>query len=363
MITEQTLKENDTFQMNNVLNEYNLCSHLSCKEDIIKFVDSLLKTIEKENITIIQSFVFAGTNYTKDYVKAFHTNNYEVPPYTWVSNGDQDSIYGIQMFGIKNVQIDLVNENDTTIGYRFRDKYVEYCFLNGIVPENNILSESDQTNSVLKKTDKTLESLDMKWTDVLRTWFYNRDILAWYDTFNEVRTNYYTEKGIFKNIIPASTGIDGYNDKNKHLTLGLLSVKPLDNRTVFKEVDSPLQGSACSYGSSFSRATEIITPEYNKIYISGTASIDKEGDTIHLNDKEKQVQQTIDTVEKILSKANMSFKNITRGTAYCKTQDEFNYFKTYIKDNRMQNLPIIITRNIICRDNLLFELEVDAIKI
>jgi len=62
----------------------------------------------------------------------------------------------------------------------------------------------------------------------------------------------------------------------------VLAVAPKTDAVRIKMVDSPLQGAAWAYGSSFSRALEVIVPDCRRLYISGSASITPDGATADL---------------------------------------------------------------------------------
>jgi enamine deaminase RidA (YjgF/YER057c/UK114 family) len=61
---------------------------------------------------------------------------------------------------------------------------------------------------VLKKLDGDLEWVKLGFGDVLRTWFFLDDILAWYAEFNQVRTRFLADRGPLDRP-PASTAV-GY---------------------------------------------------------------------------------------------------------------------------------------------------------
>jgi enamine deaminase RidA (YjgF/YER057c/UK114 family) len=128
-----------------------------------------------------------------------------------------------------------------------------------------------------------------------------------------------------------------------------------------KEVASPLQCPAREYGSSFSRAVEMISPEQRRLLVSGTASIEESGKTVHIDEVEKQVSYTMEVVEAILVSRGMSFSDVTRGVVYFKQGPDTPAFENYCRQRGILDLPVLITNNMMCRDNLLFEIEVDAV--
>ena len=83
-------------------------------------------------------------------------------------------------------------------------------------------------------------------------------------------------------------------------------------------VESPDQCEAFDYGSSFARAVEIRDAGLSRIYVSGTASIDKDGETIHVGDVEKQTRTTLRVVRDLLAPSGHSFDDIAQGVMFLK---------------------------------------------
>ena len=127
------------------------------------------------------------------------------------------------------------------------------------------------------------------------------------------------------------------------------------------EVPSPLQSSATQYGSSFSRAVELELPDLRRLYISGTASIDEQGKTVFIGDTAGQVRQTMEVVQAILHSREMDWGDVTRSLVYFKRGTDAPLFEKHRQENGVPPFPAITVENDICRDELLFEIEVDAV--
>ncbi len=202
----------------------------------------------------------------------------------------------------------------------------------------------------------------MDFSRVLRTWFYNDDILGWYADFNRVRTAFFKDHGVFDGLVPASTGIGARNPFGAALTASLIAVKPKNTDVKSFAVPSPLQCPALEYGSSFSRAVEYTAPDHRRLWISGTASIEPGGATVHLGDVVGQVKLTMEVVEAILTSRNMSWTDVSRGLAYARYADQAGAFSDYCRTRPLPDFPVMLTNNVVCRDDLLFEIEVDAMQ-
>jgi enamine deaminase RidA (YjgF/YER057c/UK114 family) len=134
------------------------------------------------------------------------------------------------------------------------------------------------------------------------------------------------------------------------------TVKPKSDATYVIPVDSPLQCTALEYGSSFARAVEIGTPEYRTVLVSGTASIEPGGDTAFVDDVEKQIQLTMDVVAGILKSRDMDWCDATRAVMYLKKPEYLEIWKAWLKNNNLENLPLINIEADVCRGDLLVEL-------
>ncbi len=201
----------------------------------------------------------------------------------------------------------------------------------------------------------------MDMPDLARTWLYNESITAWYAQFNSARTECYRASGVLDRVIPASTGIGSPNPSGSALTLAGLAVRPKQPGTCVRAVPSPLQGPATAYGSYFSRAVEIVSPAERSLLISGTDGIDPEGRTVCPGDVAGQIRCTLNVVSALLASRGMTWRDTTRAIGYFKHAADAGTFDACALAAGLPAIPILITHCDICRDDLLFELELDAV--
>jgi len=245
-------------------------------------------------------------------------------------------------------------------GRFFEDSDAKYCVLGDVRPTNPHDTRGAQTTDVLEAIRHALADAGMDFGNVVRTWFYNDDILAWYTEFNQARTAFFQRHGI--SLIPASTGIGVSNASGDVLVAKAIAVQPKTGAVTVRRVESPLQREPSAYGSSFSRAMEVADPAGRMLYISGTASILLNGETVHVGDAAAQVAKTMEVVEAILEKNGMSFADTTRAIAYFRHAEDIPLWEEYCRARQLPPLPVIVTQCVICRDDLLFEIELDAAK-
>lgn len=247
------------------------------------------------------------------------------------------------------------------IGTEFTDQYVRYLLIDNLLPEAQ-LTKNAQTRQLFERMEDSLLGKKMTFDNVVRTWLYLDNILDWYTTFNLTRDSFFKKRDVFKRLVPASTGVGGSNNAGVAIQASVLAAEALTEETTIQVVPSPLQCPALDYGSSFSRAVEIKTPETRRLYISGTASIDEDGPTLHTGDVDRQIAYTMDVVHAILTSRDMDWCDLVRGVAYFKHKTDFDRLSAYCKTHNLPDMPIGCVQNDVCRDDLLFELEADAIK-
>ena len=123
---------------------------------------------------------------------------------------------------------------------------------------------------------------------------------------------------------------------------------------------SPLQCEATEYASSFSRAAEWRGAGRRHLYVSGTASIAEDGSSAHRGDVDRQIHLSIAVVEALLVSRGFQWSDVTRAVGYFRDGS-----------NAPRLAPLLVARGMpagalrtmpatICRDDLLFEIELDA---
>ncbi|MBL7114791.1 MAG: hypothetical protein ISS35_03420 [Kiritimatiellae bacterium] len=321
--------------------------------------------IEKHNASILKQYVFGGCQFHDKGMKALKRICGPVNwPVTWIQ-GDACSgtrLTGIQLHAVTGVPVNQIYLNDRCVGTTFEDDDAAYCFLGNLQTSDITLSRTEQTKKTFQKMETALAKARMDFSHVIRTWLYLENLLAWYDPFNDVRTQFFEDQGVFDRLVPASTGIGTSNPDNGALVTGALAINPKTDKIRIQEVMSPLQCAASDYRSSFSRAVEVRTPDHSKLYISGTASIDSDGNTIYIDDCPRQIAHTMNVIEKILRSRDMNWENTTRAIAYFKNIQDASFLKQYCQLNGLPHMPIAIAHSDVCRDDLLFELELDAVR-
>ncbi|MDR1789052.1 MAG: endoribonuclease L-PSP [Opitutaceae bacterium] len=284
-------------------------------------------------------------------------------PVTWSEGGGcfGRPLAGVQCQALANAAgVRRVTLGNRVVASVFEDADARHCLLGGLGPEDTGLTPAEQTTETFAALDAALGAAGLAFADIARTWFYNRDILAWYDDFNAVRTGFYGRQKFTSGSLPASTAVSGNNPRGAALTLAAWAVRPLTPAAVVAELPSPLQCPAPAYGSSFSRAMEITSGGRLRVTVSGTASIEPGGKTARVGDVPGQIALTMDVIAAILATRGLTFADVTRASAYCKAPSTAAVFEEWKALNKLPRFPSVPIHCDICRDDLLFELELGA---
>lgn len=123
---------------------------------------------------------------------------------------------------------------------------------------------------------------------------------------------------------------------------------------------------AYDYGSAFSRGMRIDLNGVTILLISGTASIDEQGHTVHVGDFRAQLKRTFENITKLLAAEGATWHDIVRTTCYLRDIERdyqaFNDERTaFYKQQGLDPLPASTgIQAILCRPDLLIEIEAIA---
>ena len=142
------------------------------------------------------------------------------------------------------------------------------------------------------------------------------------------------------------------------VTTGPIEKRAITNHTVLNE--------AYDYGSAFSRGMRIDLKGVTILLISGTASIDEQGKTVHVGDLRAQTRRTYDNITGLLAAEGATWHDVVRTTCYLRDIERdykaFNEERTaFYKERQLNPLPASTgIQAILCRPDLLVEIEAIA---
>ncbi len=249
------------------------------------------------------------------------------------------------------------------VGTVWEDDLATYCFLAGVLPPDLAASRGAQAAAIFPEMESLLAEAGMTFANVVRTWLYIDRVCEWYEEFNAARTAFFESRNVFNTFLPASTGIGSANLEGAAIMSGAIAMKPKDPRVRAELVDSPLQAPAMAYRSSFSRAAEIIWPESRLLFVSGTASIKPNShDVAFVGDIEKQVDCTMNAVYAILQSRGYGWGDVSRAIVYLKEPAFLSAWRAWLSAHDLPADFAAETVCDVCRDEWLFEIELDALK-
>lgn len=151
---------------------------------------------------------------------------------------------------------------------------------------------------------------------------------------------------------------------------GAVGIGPVPGRDVVPryQISSPdILNEAYDYGSAFTRGLRVELPGATMLLLSGTASIDEEGRTVHEGDLEAQCMRTYRNLTRLLAAEGASWHDVVRTTCYLRDierdYDVFNAMRTYFFRDVVGLDPVPASTGIqvrLCRSDLLVEIELMA---
>lgn len=200
--------------------------------------------------------------------------------------------------------------------------------------------------------------------NLVRTWIYINNIDATYAGVVEARNDVFDTLGLRADThYVASTGIGGATEGCKVcVAMDFLTMPTANdgNTRYLKALDhlNPTH----EYGVAFERGTRVtLSCGKQMFFISGTASIDKSGQVVHVGDVARQTDRLLENIGALLADGGA-------------TMDDIQYFVIYLRDlsdyavvnANMQQLypltPRVIVEAKVCRPGWLIEMECIAEK-
>lgn len=211
-----------------------------------------------------------------------------------------------------------------------------------------------ELTAMFDRADSLLVSQGMTFADVGRTWLHMPELLRDYDALNLARNEFFEARGIGRELAPpASTGIGGGAPAGAIAQLDLVAAAG------HEPLRAGAQCEAWEYGSAFSRGMAV----GSLLSISGTASIDKAGATAEVGDPRGQILRTWSIVSDLLAR-NGSGLRIADAPAivlYFKDPSVWQAWQDLRQEGQLAALPQAVAVHAdVCRDDLLFEMELSA---
>jgi enamine deaminase RidA (YjgF/YER057c/UK114 family) len=282
--------------------------------------------------------------------------------------------------GGKSVQVERFTPQVLSVSY----DSIRWVYCAGVCPPTAGGGIYAQTMEALTWMRAGLAQAGSGFEQVVRTWFYLGDITGpeadhqRYQELNRARTDFYhdirfhcslLDPNAPRGVYPASTGI---GMAGAGLVMSCLALQTKRDDVFLLPLENPQQTPAYAYhpkyspqSPKFSRAVALVLGDYVTTWISGTASI-VNSETRYPGDVEKQTEQTIDNIERLIAPDNFALHGVAGAGA---SLSDVAKIRVYIKraedlakcravcQRRFGKVPVIYALADICRPDLLVEIE------
>src|SRR5262249_9372495 len=172
----------------------------------------------------------------------------------------------------------------------------------------------EEAYDMFRVAEDLLADAGMSFGNIVRTWIHVRDIDRDYAALNKARREFFRRCGIERP--PASTCVQGIPSSGAHDFSMSLHVATSHRGLAIATIHTPLLNEAWTYGADFSRGLRIAEANKVTLYVSGTASIDEAGRTVHVGDFEAQVDRMLDNIASLLARQGASFEDVASAVTY-----------------------------------------------
>lgn len=196
----------------------------------------------------------------------------------------------------------------------------------------------------------------------IRTWFFVNDVDINYAGMVKARNEVFATQSLTPAThFIASTGIGGrQEDANVCVQMDDYAIKGIRKEQVKYLCAADRMNRTSDYGVSFERGTCVEYGDRHHAFISGTASIDRNGDIVYPGDIRKQTERMLGNVDALLGEAGCTFDDVAQMTVYLRDPADYSTVKAMF-DRLFPTTPRVIVHAPVCRPGWLIEMECMAI--
>ena len=221
-----------------------------------------------------------------------------------------------------------------------------------------------QTMEAFERHKRLIAPLGMTIKDnTLRTWLYCRDIDRTYGGVVRGRNDFFAQNGLTADThFIASTGIEGYTSECSSVVgVDFFSRIGGGNGDVkYLQALDHLNPTA-QYGVAFERGTSFAAGGSRVALISGTASIDRFGNCINLDNPARQTERLIENIGALLADDGLSEGDIRMLIVYLRDAADRDEVESVV-NSRLPGVAAVFTHAKVCRPAWLVEAECIAVK-
>lgn len=327
-------------QFKNIIGSFNILQKQETPEAKTVFVRIFLSDSVNQ-AELVQSY-FKSSKFAVSVVEQPPLNGSKISLWAYLQTDVEIKKLGNHIFQVKH--------NDTTDFWSVLNTY------NAKDSEKEMFHIFKSYINQLNKENCTLSD------NCIRTWIYVQNVDVNYSGVVKARNDIFDEENLTRDTHTiASTGIQGRDKDYTHrVMMDSYAVKGLKKEQIkylyAKEYLSPTN----IYGVRFERGTCVSYSDRKHIFISGTASIDKNGDVLYVGDIRKQTLRMWKNVESLLNEAEVTFDDVAQILVYLRDVSDYSVVKEMF-DKKFSGTPYLILYAPVCRPKWLIEMECMAI--
>ncbi len=216
-----------------------------------------------------------------------------------------------------------------------------------------------QTRAIFAGYVENLEAAGLTLYDnVVRTWLFQPHIDVDYRGMVDARREFFAEHGLTGNThFIASTGIGGEHPLSRtRVFMDAYAVGGLSAGQVAYLAAPDCLGPTCEYGVTFERAAAVAYRDRKHVFISGTASIDPDGEIVHPGDVLRQLDRTLGNIDGLLADGGATLADMLVFVVYLRDPGDHARVLPLLRE-RIGDAPLMVVAGSVCRPGWLIEIE------
>lgn len=195
--------------------------------------------------------------------------------------------------------------------------------------------------------------------NTVRTWVFVRDIDNNYAGMVKARREFFEKQGLTKDTrFIASTSIEGKGkDSGTIVSMDSLSLSNLMPGQIVRMEALEHLSPTIKYGVTFERGSRIRFGDRSHLYISGTASINRDGKVVHIGDVQRQTARTLENIKALLHTHEATLADMAYVVIYLRNPKEFEQVRNIVEQEVPPQVPRIFMESAVCRHEWLVEIE------
>jgi enamine deaminase RidA (YjgF/YER057c/UK114 family) len=192
----------------------------------------------------------------------------------------------------------------------------------------------------------------------VRTWIYLKDVDVFYQGMVDSRRELFAKHGMNGDShYIASTGIEGAcAHRHDLVAMDAYSVLGLEDGQMSYLNDFDRLCLTRDYNVTFERGTRVAYADRSHFFISGTASIDRDGEVVHRGDVVRQLDRALENVEALLHDGDAGLADMKYLIVYLRDPTDHGRVTQYLDSHRPE-MPVFIVEGAVCRPEWLVEIE------